>query len=74
MVIFIPNNQNENYTYGSDTVTETNASQNFANQVSNHGIVRAILYYPEMREDAIWFTEKEILIKKMVEIIIGSLN
>jgi len=27
-----------------------------------------------MRVDAIWFTEKEILIKKMVEIIIGSLN
>ena len=50
------------------------ASQNFANQVSNNGIVRAILYYPGMRVDAIWFTEKEILIKKMVEIIIGSLN
>ena len=30
--------------------------------------------YPGMRADAIWFTEKEILIKKMVEIIIGSLN
>ncbi len=50
------------------------ASQNFANQVSNNGIVRAILYYPGMRVDAIWFTEKEILIKKMVEIIIGSLH
>ena len=35
---------------------------------------RAILYYPEMSEYAIWFTEKEILIKKMVEIIIGSLH
>lgn len=50
------------------------ASQNFANQVSNNGIVRAILYYLEMSEYAIWFTEKEILIKKMVEIIIGSLH
>ena len=50
------------------------ASQNFANQVSNNGIVRAILYYPEMSEYAIWFIEKEILIKKMVEIIIGSLH
>ena len=50
------------------------ASQNFANQVSNNGIVRAILYYPGMRGDAIWFTEKEILVKKMVEIIIGSLS
>ena len=50
------------------------ASRNFANQVSNNGVVRAILYYPQMNENAIWFTEKEILIKKLVEIIIGSLQ
>lgn len=49
------------------------ASQNFANQVNNYDTVRAILYYPLMRETAIWFTEQEILIEKMGEIIIGSL-
>lgn len=49
------------------------ASHNFANQVSNGGTVRAILYYPGMRADAIWFTEEAALLKKLVEIIIGSL-
>ena len=49
------------------------ASQNFANQVSKGGTVRAILYYPEMRLDALWFTENEILVKRLVEIIVGSL-
>ena len=33
------------------------ASQNFANQVHYGEIVRAILYYPGMRETAIWFSE-----------------
>ena len=49
------------------------ASQNFVNQVSNGEIVRAILYYPDMRLDAIWFIEKELLLIKSVQIIIGSL-
>ena len=49
------------------------ASQNFANQVYYGEIVRAILYYPGMRESAIWFTEETILLQRLVEIIRGGL-
>ena len=49
------------------------ASKNFANQVGNYDIVRAILYYPNMSQTAIWYSEREILLQKSVEIIIGSL-
>ena len=49
------------------------ASKNFANQVRYCETVRAILYYPNMRETAIWFTEQSILLKNNVEIIIGGL-
>lgn len=46
------------------------ASQNFANQVRYGDTVRAILYYNEMRAEAIWFSEEAILIQRLVEIII----
>ena len=49
------------------------ASQNFANQVHYGETVRAILYYPGMRETAIWFSEEVILLKRLVEIILGGL-
>ena len=49
------------------------ASQNFASQVTYGGTVRAILYYPYMREAAIWFSEANELAKRLVEIIIGGL-
>ena len=49
------------------------ASQNFANQVRYGDTVRAILYYGQMRPDAIWFSEEAILIQRLVEIIRGGL-
>ncbi len=48
------------------------ASQNFANQVSNGATVRAILYYPGMSYDSIWFSEAKIIFDKAVEIIYGA--
>jgi hypothetical protein len=50
------------------------ASQNFANQVSSGGFVYAVLYYPGMSYDSIWFTESTILLDKAVEIIRGALQ
>jgi hypothetical protein len=49
------------------------ASQNFANQVHYGETVRAILYYPGMRETAIWFSEEVILLQRLAEIIRGGL-
>lgn len=49
------------------------ASQNFANQVHYGESVRAILYYPGMRETAIWFSEEAILLEMLAEIIKGGL-
>ena len=49
------------------------ASQNFANQVHYGETVRAILYYPGMREIAIWFSEEAILLERLAEIIRGGL-
>ena len=48
-------------------------SQNFANQVHYGETVRAILYYPGMRETAIWFSEEVILLQRLAEIIRGGL-
>ncbi len=48
------------------------ASYNFANQVPSYSQVNAILYYPGMRENAIWYTQEIIeLGKKFIEIIRG---
>ena len=49
------------------------ASQNYANQVKAADTVRAILYYPAMSPNGIWFLEEIALLKKNVQIIIGSL-
>ncbi len=49
------------------------ASQNFANQVGAGETVRAILYYPGMRESAIWFDELQILLERLAEIVRGGL-
>ena len=48
------------------------ASKNFAYQVGYGELVRAILYYPGMRESAIWFTEKVVLLERLANIIIGG--
>ena len=48
------------------------ASYNFAHQVPNFSTVHAILYYPQMRENAIWYTQEIIeLSKRMINIIFG---
>ena len=48
------------------------ASYNFANQVPDNSTIHAILYYPKMWENSIWYTQElGVLINKMVEIIVG---
>lgn len=49
----------------------TIASKNFANQVSSRGSVYAILYYPDMRIDAVWFEEVKELAKRLIDIVVG---
>jgi hypothetical protein len=49
------------------------ASQNFANQVNYGETVRAILFYNDMRQGAIWFSEEAILLERLAEIIRGGL-
>jgi len=49
------------------------ASQNFANQVHYGETVRAILFYNDMRQGAIWFSEEAILLERLAEIIRGGL-
>jgi hypothetical protein len=50
------------------------ASQNFAGQVSSGSSVYAIIYYPGMAYDSIWFIESKILVDKAVEIVRGALQ